>query len=69
LAKKPTPKLLASGFIQKHGLGSVGGVQHSSRQLKELDLIEKDEGTGDWRPVDPMLAIWLRMQMEEKLSQ
>jgi hypothetical protein len=31
LAKEPTPKLLASGYIQKHGLGSVGGVQHSSR--------------------------------------
>ncbi len=67
LAKEPTPKLLASGYIQKHGLGSVGGVQHSSRQLEELDLIEKDEKTGVWRPVDPILARWLRMQMEEKL--
>ena len=67
LAKEATPKLLASGYIQKHGLGSVGGVQHSSRQLEELDLIEKDEETGRWRPVDPILAIWLRMQMEEKL--
>ena len=69
LAKEPTPKLLASSYIQKHALGSVGGVQHSSRQLEELDLIEKDEGTGCWHPVDPMLASWLRMQMEEKLSQ
>jgi hypothetical protein len=68
LAKEVTPKLLASGYIQKHGLGSVGGVQHSSKQLEELDLIEKDEETGVWRPVDPILAIWLRMQMEEKLS-
>jgi hypothetical protein len=67
LAKEPTPKLLASGYIQKYGLGSVGGVQHSSRQLEELDLIEKDEETGVWRLVDPILAIWLRMQMEEKL--
>ena len=69
LAREPTPKLLASGYIQKHRLGSVGGVQHSSRQLEELDLIEKDEETGRWRLVDPILAVWLRMQMEEKLSQ
>jgi hypothetical protein len=69
LAKEATTKLLASGYIQKHGLGSVGGVQHSSRQLEELDLIEKDEETGVWRPVDPILTIWLRMQSEEKLSQ
>jgi hypothetical protein len=69
LAKEVTPKLLASGYIQKHGLGSVGGVQHSSKQLEELDLIEKDEETGLWRPVDPILAVWLRMQMEVKLSQ
>ncbi|MDI7261421.1 MAG: ATP-binding protein [Thermodesulfobacteriota bacterium] len=69
LAKEPTLKLLASGYIQKHGLGSVGGVQHSSRQLEELDLIEKDEEAGGWRLVDPILAVWLRMQMEEKLSQ
>jgi hypothetical protein len=68
LAKDPTPKLLASAYIQKHGLGSVGGVQHSSRQLEELDLIEKDEETGGWRLVDPILAAWLRMQMDEKLS-
>ena len=68
LAKEATPKLLASGYIQKHGLGSVGGVQHSSKQLEELDLIEKDEDTGKWRLVDPILATWLRMQTEEKLS-
>lgn len=69
LATEATPKLLASAYIHKHGLGSVGGVQHSSKQLEELDLIEKDEETGRWRPVDPILAIWLRMQMEEKLPQ
>ena len=68
LAKEATAKLLASGYIQKHGLGSVGGVQHSSRHLEELDLIEKDGETRVWRPVDPILATWLKMQMEEKLS-
>ena len=68
LAKEATSKLLASGYLQKHGLGSVGGVQHSSRQLEELDLIEKDEETGKWCPVDPILEVWLKMQTEEKLS-
>ena len=68
LAKETTSKLLASGYIQKHGLGSVGGIQHSSKQLEELDLIEKDEETGRWHLVDPIFSIWLRMQMEEKLA-
>jgi hypothetical protein len=68
LAEEATAKLLASAYIQKHGLGSVGGVQHSSRQLEELDLIEKDQETRGWRPVDPILAIWLRMRTEEKLT-
>lgn len=68
LAKEPTSKLLASGYIKKHGLGSVGGIQHSSKQLEELDLIEKDEETGLWHPVDPILTIWLKRQMEEKIS-
>jgi hypothetical protein len=37
-------------------------------QLEELDLIEKDEETGGWHLVDPILAIRLRIQMAEKLS-
>lgn len=67
LAKEPTSKLLASGYILKHGLGSIGGVQHSAKQLEELDLIEKDEETRLWRLVDPIFNIWLNKQMEEKL--
>jgi hypothetical protein len=43
--------------------------QHPPRQLEELDLIEKDEQTRGWHPVDSILAIWLRMQREEKISQ
>jgi hypothetical protein len=58
LAKEPTPKLLASGYIREHGLGSVGEVQHSPRKLEELDLIEKEEGSPVWHLVDPILAIW-----------
>jgi hypothetical protein len=67
LAKEPTQKLLANDYTRNHKLGSVGGVQHSVKQTEELDLIEKDEETGFWRLVDPMLALWLRRQMEEKI--
>jgi hypothetical protein len=67
LAKEPTQKLLANDYLRNHRLGSVGGVQHSVKQMEELDLIEKDEETGFWRLVDPMLALWLRRQMEEKI--
>ena len=67
LALEPTEKALASGYIQKHRLGSVGGMQHSTRQLADLDLIEKDEETGHWQPVDPILSVWLKRQMEEKI--
>jgi hypothetical protein len=68
LAIEPTEKILASGYIQKHRLGSVGGLQHSKRQLADFDLIEKDEVTGLWQPVDPILSMWLKKQLEEKLS-
>jgi hypothetical protein len=42
----------------------VGGVQHSLRQLSEMDLIEKSER---WEAVDPLFAQWLRRQVEESL--
>lgn len=67
LAQEATSKLLANAFIQKYGLGSVGGVQHSARLLEELDLIEKDEDSGCWRLVDPVFALWLTRQMEERI--
>jgi hypothetical protein len=67
LSREPAQKLLASSFVQKHNLGSVGGIQHSAKQLEDLDLIEKDEEKGFWRLVDPVFALWLRMQREEKL--
>ena len=67
LSKEPTQKLLASAYLQKHNLGSVGGVQHSAKQLEDLDLIEKDEGKAVWQLVDPVFARWLRMQVEEKV--
>jgi hypothetical protein len=45
----------------------VGGVQHSARQIEDLDLIEKDQESGLWRLVDPVFAMWLKMQTEEKV--
>lgn len=67
LAKEPTEKLFASKFIRSHRLGSVGGVQHSARQMEDLDLIEKDQQTGFWRLVDPVFSAWLKGQSDEKV--
>jgi uncharacterized protein len=67
LAIEPTGRLLAGNYIRTHGLRSVGGVQHSLRQLEELDLMEKDEETGLWRLVDPIFSVWLKRQTEEKV--
>ena len=67
LAYEPTQKLLASDYIRNHRLGSVGGIQHSARLLEDLDLIEKDKETGFWRVVDPVFAMWLKKQMEERV--
>jgi len=67
LAKEPIQKLLANAYIRNHRLGSVGGVQHSARQLEDLDIIEKDEETGFWRIVDPVFGLWLKRQTEERV--
>lgn len=63
-ALEPTAQPLAGAYIGKHRLGSLGGVQHSLKQLAELDLIEKTE---TWGVVDPLFARWLRGQVEETL--
>lgn len=67
LAKEPTQKLLANAYIRNHKLRSVGGVQHSARQLEDLDIIEKDGETGFWRIVDPVFGMWLKRQTEERV--
>ncbi len=67
LAKEPTEKLFASKFIRTHRLGSVGGVQHSAKQMEDLDLIERDEQTGSWRLVDPVFSVWLKRQSDQKV--
>jgi hypothetical protein len=64
LAIEPTDKPLASAYLQKHRLGSVGGIQYSIKQLAELDLIEKSDS---WRIVDPVFIFWLKAQLEEPL--
>lgn len=64
LAQEPTAKLLAAAYLQKHDLGSVGGIQHATKNLADLDLIEKDRETGKWRLVDPVLPFWIKRQFE-----
>ena len=60
LALEPPEKILAGSYVQRHGLGSTGGVQHSTKQLEDLDLIEKRGDPEQWQVVDPVLAMWLR---------
>lgn len=67
LAREPARKILSGAYIQRHGLGSGGGVQHSTRQLEDLDLIAKREETKSWEVVDPLLALWLIRQSEERV--
>ncbi|MBI4848289.1 MAG: ATP-binding protein [Nitrospirae bacterium] len=67
IAMEPAKKILASSYIRKHGIGSIGGIQHALRLLEELDLVEKDGQTGCWNLVDPLFAVWLRSQTEEKI--
>ena len=60
IALEPAKKILAGGYIQRHGLGSTGGVQHSARQLEDLDLIERRGDQELWQVVDPILAMWFK---------
>ncbi len=67
LAREPTPHLLAASYLAAHSLGSVGGVQHASRKLEELDLIERTPAD-DWTVVDPVFAEWLNRQRERRVE-
>jgi uncharacterized protein len=60
LALEPPRKILAGSYVQKHGLGSTGGVQHSTKHLEDLDLIERKGDPEQWQLVDPVLAMWLK---------
>jgi hypothetical protein len=67
LAKTPTKKIMASSYIHKFRLGSIGGIQNSIKHLEELDLIEKEVQNSFWQLVDPVFAQWLKQHDEEKL--
>ena len=58
LAKEPSSSILSAGYMKRHDLKSVGGVQSALKKLSELDLIEKDAG-GVWRVVDPIFREYL----------
>jgi hypothetical protein len=68
LALEPTDKLLAGGFMARHRLGSLSGIQHSARRLERLDLIEKDAMSGAWQVIDPVFAMWLVHQVQARLK-
>ena len=68
LAQEPTAHLLAATYVAAHNLGSIGGVQHASRRLEELDLIERADPDEIWSVVDPVFAVWLNRQRERKVE-
>ena len=60
VAKEPTASLLSTGYIQRHNLKSVGGIQGAKRKLIDQDLIEKD-ARNVFSVVDPIFKIWLNI--------
>lgn len=73
-AAEPAERPLAAAYLARHGLGSIGGVQHAVKALEQLDLIEREEPAGGkpgppgpWRLTDPMLARWLQARGQEQL--
>ncbi|MHB8080213.1 MAG: ATP-binding protein [Candidatus Krumholzibacteriia bacterium] len=69
LAREPSPQIMAAGYLQRHRLGSVGGIQKSIRALRELDLAERDDDDEPWRLTDAMLARWLNARAEDHLAE
>lgn len=58
LALEPTEKPYSIGYMARHGLGSVGGVQGALKRLLELDYIERKNNL--LVIVDPVFGIWLK---------
>ncbi|MFH0947899.1 MAG: ATP-binding protein [Elusimicrobiota bacterium] len=58
LAKEPTDAPFTTEYINRHHLGSLGGVQAAIKKLLEMDYIEKT--SFGWKVVDPIFALWLR---------
>ena len=46
-------------IINRHDLGSIGGVQAALKKLRQLDLVEKDPD-GRHQLVDPIFKMWLQ---------
>ncbi len=59
LALAPTTSPFAKDYLAHYNL-SVGGTQKALPELLKKDLIEKEDNTGAYRPVDPIMALWLR---------
>lgn len=60
LATEPSSSLYSQQYIQRHRLGSLGGVQAARKKLLQLDLIENQEKV--WRLVDPLFKEYLLRQ-------
>jgi hypothetical protein len=59
LASSPTKEPYSAEFLKTTGL-SQGTIQAALRTLQDEDLVEHDRRTGAHRPVDPILALWLK---------
>lgn len=58
IAKEPTDKPFSAGYMSRHKLGSIGGVQGAFKRLISLDYIEKTDNI--FQVADPIFVIWLR---------
>jgi hypothetical protein len=58
LAKEPTGEVLASHYVARWRIGSVGGIRNSLERLIDLDYVSRDQA-GIIRVVDPLFAMWL----------
>jgi len=58
LANEPANSIYAQEYMNRHRLGSIGGVQSALKKLVLLDLIERVPTAG-WRIVDPIFSKWI----------
>ncbi len=59
IANEPSKSIMSMGFIKKHGLKSIGGIQSATKKLGQLDLIHKEQKRAPWAVVDPVFRQWL----------
>jgi hypothetical protein len=60
LAKEPTDKPYAMGYLKKHNL-TLGGLQKSMKSLQGKDIVEQNR-EGIYRLTDPLFGRWCRAQ-------